>query len=328
MTEPTRHELIAEASETGTRLDLWLVARLPELSRAAAQRLVRDGLCRVDGASVRSSHKLRAGQRVTVEIVRAQPWHLEPEEIPLRIIHEDADIIAIDKPAGMVVHPGAGVKRGTLAASLLHHLPDLEGVGGVERPGIVHRLDRGTSGVIVVAKNDRALRSLQAQFQARSVKKTYIALVWGRPRIATGSVDAAIGRSRAHGKMSTRGRKGRQAVTRYEITETFGSVCTLLSVRPLTGRTHQIRVHMASIGHPIVGDPMYGRGGRRAAPAELLELPRPALHAFRLEITHPATDCRIVLQAELPADLVNLIGRLRKLSADSSTRSGSPRPCR
>ena len=299
----------------GRRLDQALADLVPGQSRAALQRLLREGRVLIDGRPGRASGKVRGGERVSVDLPPPRPSEVAPEAIPLAVLYEDADLIAIDKPAGMTVHPGAGRRVGTLVAALLHHCRDLSGVGGVERPGIVHRLDRDTTGVLVAAKNDVAHRSLAAQFKARTVRKTYEAVVWGRPRSLTGRIDAPIGRHPSARVRMAVDPEGRPARTAWRIAAPLGPL-TLLELTPETGRTHQIRVHLASIGHPVVGDPLYG--GARAAPAGAGPAERAALagyagmalHARRLEILHPSTGAPLRLEAPRPEALERLIAGL------------------
>jgi 23S rRNA pseudouridine1911/1915/1917 synthase len=311
-----RHELVADSAADGQRLDVWLARALPSLSRARVQALVRDALVHVDDAPARASLRLRAGQRVSVTVpppVAAEP---APEDIPLAIVHEDPHLLVVDKPAGLVVHPGAGTTSGTLVNALLHGVRDLSGVGGVLRPGIVHRLDRGTSGLLVVAKDDETHRALVRQFAGRSVEKEYLALVHGVPRAPRGEVDLPIGRDPVHRqRMSVRAPRGREARTSWAVAEAFDGAA-LLRVRIHTGRTHQIRVHLSSIGHPVAGDATYG--GTRSpssrdarASQALRSLERPALHAARIAFTHPATGARVELASPLPSDLETVLARLR-----------------
>lgn len=293
-----------------------MAQRLPHLSRSRVQSLIDDGHIRLDGTAAKPSHKLRAGQLVRVVEPAPEPALPRPESIPLRIVFEDAQLLVIDKPAGLVVHPGAGRSSGTLVNALLHHVKDLSGVGGVLRPGIVHRLDRGTSGLMVVAKHDAAHRALQAQFAARSVLKDYLALVLGVPRKREGEIAAAIGRDPVHReKMSVRAPRGREARSRYEVVEGFDGAA-LLRVRIFTGRTHQVRVHLASIGHPVLGDASYGGRREPAAPQAALRealqaLTRPALHAARLAFAHPGSGAHLEFTSPLPADLEAARARLR-----------------
>ena len=285
------------------------VAEVEEgLSRAAARRLIESGHITVAGLAVKPSHRLRVGERVEGRIPEAEPASLEPEAIPLQIVFEDSFLVVVDKPAGMVVHPATGHHEGTLVHALLHHCDDLSGIGGVRRPGIVHRLDKGTSGLLVVAKNDEAHRGLAAQFKAHSILREYLALVRGAPGSERGSIDAPIGRHpRDRKRFSTRVRVGRAAVTNWSVEARFKDL-TLLRVRLETGRTHQIRVHLASVGLPIAGDPDYG-GGRRASRS--LGLGRQALHAAVLGFDHPRGGERRRFESPLPPDLASLVEKLR-----------------
>jgi 23S rRNA pseudouridine1911/1915/1917 synthase len=292
----------------GQRLDAALAKLEPTLSRAQARRLVEQGAITVSGEVVKPAHRLRAGERIAGAVPEAQATALAPEELPLSILYQDADVVVIDKPAGLVVYPAPGHGGGTLVNALLHHCRDLSGVGGELRPGIVHRLDKDTSGVLVAAKNDVAHRSLAAQFKVHSVLREYLALVRGAPRAASGSVEAAIGRHPTDRKrMSTRTRRGRAAVTHYRVEERLRGA-SLLRVRLETGRTHQVRVHLASIGLPVLGDPVYG--GAQALGAEL-GLARQALHAAVLGFTHPTTGAAMRFESPLPPDLVRALGALR-----------------
>ena len=293
----------------GKRLDAAVAEVEPKLSRAAARRLIEQGAITVSGSTVKPAHRLRVGERVRAEFPDPVPDRVVPEALPLAIVYEDSQLVVIDKAAGMVVHPAAGHRQGTLVNALLHHCRELTGIGGVLRPGIVHRLDKGTSGLLVVAKTELAHRDLSRQFKARSVERGYRALVRGRPRADQGSIDAPIGRHpRDRKRFSTRARVARRAVTHWSVEERLGEI-TLLRVRLETGRTHQIRVHMASVGLPIAGDPVYG-GGRRAS-AEL-GLRRQALHAATLGFDHPETEERLRFDSELPADLAAVVVELRR----------------
>jgi len=321
--------------DAGKRLDQFLVSRLEGVSRARVQELISAEKVLVDQARAKASLKLHGGERVTV-LGRAErpPLRAIAEDIPLDIRYEDDDLAIINKPAGMMVHAGAGPtesdhNRGTLVNALLHHFASLSGVGGELRPGIVHRLDKETSGLIVVAKNDEAHRKLAAQFAAREVKKKYIALVHGWVKRDQGTIAQSISRDRVHRtRMTTRHPGGREAITHYHVTrrlETAFGKFTLLDVKIETGRTHQIRVHMKSLGHPVVGDTLYGapritrpapaKRGKPAATALELSLNRNFLHAAELELQHPRSQEKISLQSELPSDLQQFLATL-----DGTTR--------
>jgi 23S rRNA pseudouridine1911/1915/1917 synthase len=308
--------LAVDEAGVGERLDRWLVRCVPEASRARLQAVIAQGGVQVDGRPARPSLRLKAGQTVSIRLPAPAPAVPLPEDIPLAIVHEDRHLLVVDKPAGLAVHPGAGRGSGTLVNALLHRVHDLSGIGGVLRPGIVHRLDRGTSGLMVVAKDDATHLALSRQFAGRSVEKEYLAVVLGVPRPAQGTIDAPIGRDPVHRKrMSTRAPRGRAARSTYEVMEAFGGAA-LVRVRIATGRTHQIRVHLAAIGHPVAGDETYGGSRRPAAGAPavrvaLAALTRPALHAARLAFTHPATGERLSFQSALPADLQALLAALR-----------------
>jgi 23S rRNA pseudouridine1911/1915/1917 synthase len=304
--------------EAGRRLDVWLSARQPALSRARVQALIRAGHARVNGRPAKPSRTVAAGETVTLEVPPPQPTALRAEALPLVVAYEDADIIVVDKAPGMVVHPAAGHAAGTLVNALLAHIPDLAGIGGELRPGIVHRLDRDTSGLLVAAKNEAALRGLVAQFRGRQVRKEYLALVWGHPQPPAGRAETLIGRSRHdRKKMSTRpAGGGRPAVTHYETAECFCDTA-LLRVRIETGRTHQIRVHLAHLGHPVVGDVQYGRARRDRLPAPAA---RQMLHAWRLGFRHPCTGQALALEAPVPDDMAALLGALRKCGVRSAER--------
>lgn len=289
------------------RLDAFLGTRAPDLSRSYAKKLIADGLVTVNGSEAKPAYALRGGDLVSVVIPDPERLDLTPEPIDLAVVYEDADLIVVDKPAGMTVHPAPGHPRGTLVHALLAHCPDLAGIGGVERPGIVHRLDKDTSGLIAVAKNAAAHRSLTGQFKARTVSKMYLALVKGRPKPSEGRIDSPLGRDPRHRKRIAPVDGGREAITGYRTAAVFKGV-TLLEVRPRTGRTHQIRAHLASIGHPLVGDALYG--GRSPL------LSRHFLHAARLEVDHPRTGERLALESPLPADLMTALDALTPLTPE------------
>lgn len=305
-------QIDVSTEEAGQRLDHLLVARIGNRTRSQLQRLIKEGRAQVGAKAGRTNTVVRAGDRVTLEIPPPRPAAPEPEAIPLDIVYDDSDIVVVNKPAGMVVHPAAGHPQGTLVNALLHHVTDLSGVGGTLRPGIVHRLDRGTSGLILVAKHDQAHAELARQFKLREVEKTYIALVWGIVQ-AGRRIDVAIGRDPVQRKrISTRSRRAREAVTRVTKAEHLkGS--SLVEVEIETGRTHQIRVHLSSIGHPVVGDSEYG-GTRQHPPPHLRvvqRLDRPFLHASKLVFSHPRDGRRITVTCELPRDLQDVLGELR-----------------
>ena len=272
---------------------------------------------RVGGRGAKANQPVKAGQEIELDIPAPVDPSPRAEALPLHIVYQDRDLIVVDKPAGMVVHPAAGHESGTLVNALLHHVDDLSGIGGEKRPGIVHRLDRGTSGLMVIAKHDAAHEALSRQFQDREVEKEYVALVWGEV-MAGRRIDAPIGRDAVNRKkMSSapaRVRRSREAVTRIVGAEHFGRVLTLATVAIHTGRTHQIRVHLAAIGHPIVGDPLYG-GVHRRVPGDIravTHLERPFLHAARLAFAHPADLRRLTFTSELPGDLQRVLDEVRE----------------
>ena len=314
----------------GIRLDRFLASVLPEHSRSQIQRLIKEGLIQVAGRETKANQPVKPGQAISIEIPEPVDPAPQPEALPLPILYQDEDLIVVDKPAGMVVHPAAGHASGTLVNALLHHVDDLSGIGGEKRPGIVHRLDRGTSGLMVVAKHDTAHEELSRQFHDREVEKEYFALVWGEVQ-AGRRIDAPIGRDPSNRKkMSARDaargaragdparvRRSREAVTRIIRAEKL-RVLTLLQVAIHTGRTHQIRVHLSAIGHPIVGDPLYG-GVHRRVPGDLravTHLERPFLHAARLVFKHPRDGRRMEFSSELPDDLQRVLDELRALDAE------------
>ena len=293
--------------DAGTRLDRWLSSQQPELSRSRVQALIREGHITVGGRVVKPHQKLAAGMEVHVAIPPLQPANALPENIPLSILYEDADILVINKPAGQVVHPAPGHAGGTLVNALLYHCRDLSGVGGQARPGIVHRLDKDTSGALVVAKNDAALQGLMRQFKGRQVRKEYLAAVRGRLSPSSGRIQTLIGRSEHdRKKMTARPRRGREAVTEYDTVEAWADA-SLVRVRIETGRTHQIRVHMSHLGHAVLGDAQYGRR-RREDPASIA---RQMLHAARIAFAHPRTGKPMEFEAPLPDDMRHALEALR-----------------
>jgi 23S rRNA pseudouridine1911/1915/1917 synthase len=300
--------LRAEAADSGKRLDAFLHGALPEFSRSRLQSWIKSDRVRVDGQAARASYILRGGERISVTPAELAPLKAEPEELPLKILYEDADVVVVEKAAGMVVHAGAGHGRGTLVNALLHHFGALSSVNGDMRPGIVHRLDRDTSGVLVVARTDRAHQSLAAQFHDREVEKIYLALVHGRMKQPQGRIASPISRDPVRRtRMTARLGTGRAALTEYRVIEPFDRF-SYLEIRIGTGRTHQIRTHLASIGHPVVGDRLYG------APSAVVGLPalgRFFLHAHRLRFRSPATGEWITVESPLTPELASFLEALR-----------------
>lgn len=297
-------------TESGTRLDRYIAEHLPDLSRAAIQRLIDEGFVWVNGLARKPSYRVQIGETITVNVPPPEPATPRPEKIALDILYEDDDLIVINKPAGMVVHPAAGHHDGTLVNAILAHCPHLN-VGGVERPGIVHRLDSETSGIIIVAKNDVVMRDLQTQFKSRRVKKTYLALVDGIVKPPRGKIDAPIGRNPKHRQtmaVVTRGVK-REAITVYRTHAQLGAY-TLLEVEPQTGRTHQIRVHLAFLGFPVVGDAVYGKK------KNALGLTRQFLHAWKITFTLPRAGREVSFVAPLSEDLRDALRELGFSIAD------------
>ncbi len=296
--------------EKGARLDVFVALRAPDLSRSQVKRMIEEGEVRINGLQVcKAGTKLRSGDNVAFAVRPAQPWQVTAEDIPLKILYEDPHLLVLDKPAGMVIHPAPGHHRGTLVNAILHHCDDLSGIGGVIRPGIVHRLDKDTSGVLLVAKDDETHRHLSAQFKGHRIKKTYKALVFGSPAEEEGTIALPVGRHPGdRKKMSIRSSRGKEAVTHWRIMERYGEV-TLLNVDIETGRTHQIRVHLSAIGHPVVGDRAYGGVGRlktvrdAALRAKLAVLTRQVLHAWRIGFVHPQENRAFEFTAPLPEDM-------------------------
>ena len=293
-------DFTADRADSGRRLDNVLHGRLPQYSRSRIQQWIRDGRVLVNGAAARASYTVRGGESIQVEPAEPPPLRAEPEEIPLAILYEDDDVVAVDKPAGMVVHAGAGVHAGTLVNALLSRFQSLSALGGDLRPGIVHRLDRFTSGVILVAKNDAAHRALAALFAGRQVEKTYLALVHGNVQTDRGRIEKPIARDPRHRtRMTARLGTGRAAWTEYRVLRRIPGF-TYLEVRIGTGRTHQIRVHLSSIGHPVAGDRLYGAP---AAPAGQSPHERFFLHAHRIRFQHSFTGQPVEIESPLPEDL-------------------------
>lgn len=316
----TVHTLTVDPSQAGTRLDRWLAESLPDLSRSRLQALIEEGALTSQGGVVGSaSRKVKAGETYELNVPAPEPALPAAQEIPLVIVYEDDDLIVIDKPAGMVVHPAPGASDNTLVNALLHHCAGtLSGIGGVKRPGIVHRIDKDTSGLLVAAKNDRAHHGLARQFAKHSIERVYLALCWGAPLPRHGEVEGAIGRNPADRKKMAIVPGGKPALTYFKVISIFGDYASLVECRLATGRTHQIRVHMTSIGHPLVGDQLYGKGNRKStapvtAKTLLTAFPRQALHAKILGFDHPISGEKLLFESELPSDFKGLIDSLKGL---------------
>lgn len=303
------HRFDAAAADAGRRLDVVIAGRLPSLSRTRIAQLASGGRVRVDGRPRKPAFRVRRGQAVEVAVPAPVPSGVRPEALSIEVVLEDADLVVVNKPAGMTVHPAPGHPSGTLVNALLARVRDLSGIGGELRPGVVHRLDKDTSGLLVVAKTDAAHRALASQFKAHTARRTYLAVVRGRVRRDDGTVAAPLGRHPVRRLRIAVVARGRQAVTHYTVLERYRDA-TLLACRLETGRTHQIRVHLAHIGHPVLGDPVYGR-------ARAPEMARQALHAARLEFVHPRTGRPVVCTAPVPPDLAQLLARLRSDAAIS-----------
>jgi 23S rRNA pseudouridine1911/1915/1917 synthase len=317
-------KVVAPQNASGTRLDVFLTQEKLGLSRAFVQRLIGDGNILVNGKKIKSSYKIRGTEEIQLEIPPPEKLSLEPENIPLDIVYEDSDLLVVNKKAGMVVHPAAGNYSHTLVNALLYHCKDLSGINGVLRPGIVHRLDKNTSGLLVVAKNDMAHVSLAEQIKNRTLLREYIAITWGHMPSEGGTIEAPIGRAaKDRKKMAVSQLKGRESLTQYRVTERF-DLCDLLSIRLKTGRTHQIRVHLSFLNHPVLGDPEYGGrqkwiGGihdaKRPFAQKLLGIiDRQALHARKLGFVHPRTKEYKEFDSEIPEDIKNILTLLKTSS--------------
>jgi len=307
------HRITAGTALRGERLDRAIASSFPELSRSRVQALLESGRVRIDGRAARPALRLRGGETLEVFIPPPAPAVPQPEDLPLTVLHQDRDLLVLDKPAGLVVHPSAGHARGTLVNALLHHVRGLSGVGGVLRPGIVHRLDKETSGCLVVAKNDVALQALQRAFQERTVEKTYLALVHGHPP-ASGRLETLHARHpRDRKRFTGRSRAGKPAVTTWRTRELLHGAASV-EVGLETGRTHQIRVHLSEMGHPLLADALYGgtRKGDARVKAVQARLGRQALHAWRLAFPHPRTGRPVRCEAPIPPDLAAAVAALRE----------------
>lgn len=296
--------LLIDEEARGKRLDVFLADREKELSRSHIQKLIAGGAVLVNGRAVKANYKLRTGDSVEIHVPEAQEWKILPEAIPLDVLYEDEDIIVINKARGMVVHPAAGVSSGTLVNALLYHCKDLSGINGVIRPGIVHRLDKDTSGVMVAAKNDAAHVDLAEQIRLKTAHRIYQALVLGTIAEEKGVIRAPIGRHPTERKKMAVVPNGKEATTHFRVLERFSSY-TFVECRLQTGRTHQIRVHMAYIGHPLLGDPKYGKNSPFAIEGQ-------ALHSAELMLTHPRTKERLRFAAAMPADMEEILRTLRR----------------
>lgn len=304
-----QQEFLINPGDAGKRLDQYLSASRVAHSRAHIQKLIKIDAVKVNDMSSKASHRLKEGDKVSVLIPPPRKLEVNPEDIPLSIVHEDKDIVVVNKPSGMVVHPAPGNYSGTLVNALLYHFKDLSGIGGIMRPGIVHRLDKNTSGLMVVAKNDSAHASLSGQIRDRSIEKEYVALVHGKISKDRGVIEQNIGRNPTHRKkmavIKSKVFKSREAVTHYRVLERFRNY-TLVELKLVTGRTHQIRVHLSSMGNPVVGDSTYGRASNEFG------IKRQLLHAKRLKFIHPATGKAMEFEAAVPEDFGGILGNLRK----------------
>ena len=337
-----------QAEDTGTRLDKYLTARMPELSRSQVQRLIQEEQVGLAQGAATASYRVRGGDIITLDVPPPRPAHLTAEPLALQIVYEDEALLVIDKPPGLVVHPAPGHASGTLVNALLFHCRTLSGIGGEERPGIVHRLDKDTSGLLLVAKHDRSHRHLAAQLKTRQLQRRYVALVRGRLPALQGSIDAPLGRHpQQRQKMAVVERYGRAARTHYQVLEAWGPL-SLVRLTLETGRTHQIRVHLEHIGHAVIGDPVYGSGplrlpGHTALEQALRAFPRQALHAEQSGFQPPESGEWLAVTAPLPGDMATLLGQVHQeldgpvpspahypLSSvfSKSMRSSTGKPCK
>lgn len=318
-------EFLITAGEQPKRLDIFLVGRERDASRSALQRLIELGRIRVNDQVVKPSHKIKPGDRITMDVPKPEPLSMKGEDIPLEVLFEDDALLVLNKPPGIVVHPAPGNWSGTLVNALLHHFQTSGGtistIGGKERPGLVHRLDKETSGVMVITKTDTAHRTLAAQFKLHTITRVYEALVWGVPKKGRGVIDLAIGRdSKDRKKFSSRTTSPKESVTEYVVTRRYGKIAAHVLLYPQTGRTHQLRVHLTSLGHPILGDRTYG--GNKVMALENIEVPRVMLHARTLGFIHPTTGSREEFTRPFPADMERVMQALEGIMAPRDKTSG------
>lgn len=316
-------EFIVTAGEQPKRLDVFLVNRERDISRSALQRLIELGRIRINDQVVKASQKIKPGDKITMDVPKPEPLELKGEAIPLEVLFEDEHLLVLNKPAGIVVHPAPGNWTGTLVNALLHHFQTSGGtvstIGGKERPGLVHRLDKETSGVMVIAKTDQAHRALAAQFKHHTIIRVYEALIWGVPKKGHGLIELAIGRdTKERKKFSARTTSPKESVTEYKVDQRYGKVAAHVLLYPRTGRTHQLRVHLASLGHAILGDPTYG--GRKVCAIDHIEIPRVMLHARTLGFQHPTTGELQEFTRPFPPDMAEVIHALERLSPDKPTK--------
>lgn len=298
--------------DDGKRLDAYIASEL-DLSRNRAQNMIRSGSISVNGFDCKPSYEVQSGDRISVSMEEDSEWNVEPQDIPIDIVYEDQDICVVNKPQGMVVHPAPGHYSGTLVNALLFHLKELSSIGGVKRPGIVHRIDQMTSGLLVIAKNDKAHQSLSEQFKTHTAGREYIAIIDGNLKEDSGTVNQPIGRNPKDRKKMAVNKNGKEAITHWTVLERFGSY-SLISIKLETGRTHQIRVHMAYLHHPVSGDPVYGSKSNK------LGLKGQALHGYKLHFKHPANGKELLFFAPVPEYFLNALG---KLGADIDAVKGS-----
>ncbi len=313
-------EFLVTAGEQPKRLDIFLVNRERDISRSALQRLIEMGRIRINDHVVKASHKIKPGDKITMDVPKAEPLELKGEAIPLEVLFEDDALLVLNKPPGIVVHPAPGNWTGTLVNALLHHFQTSGGtvsaIGGKERPGLVHRLDKQTSGVMVIAKTDLAHRALAAQFKHHTIIRVYEALIWGVPKKGHGLIELAIGRdTKERKKFSARTTSPRDSVTEYKVDHRYGKVAAHVLLYPRTGRTHQLRVHLTALGHPILGDPTYG--GNKVCQIDHVEIPRVMLHARTLGFQHPLTAAMMEFTRSYPADMEQVIEALADLGRPS-----------